>query len=325
MIKRSKASAPAKIILFGEHFVVYGNPAILASISRRITVTACIKEDTNKILLVSDIGVAGEYSDSVFKLLRGGKNAKAILDPLHAAIRRVLAVRNQKTGVEVNVFSKVPHGIGLGSSAACSVATIAAVDSLFGKPNPQNVCNQAIESECMIHRNSSGADCYVSTFGGLIHYSKSAGFHKIEAKSALPLVIGNTGINHSTGDIVASVKKFKSRNESLFEDLASRVRDICSLATTAISSDKRDQLGQLMNENQRILNQIGVSHERADDLIEVCSEAGALGAKITGAGGGGAVIALAADKKDSANITSQIKAHGYDSFEVEIDYKGLIV
>ena len=92
----------------------------------------------------------------------------------------------------------------------------------------------------------------------------------------------------------------------------------------AISSDKRDIVGKWMNENHDILKQIGASHERADDLIKISREAGALGAKITGAGGGGAVIALAATKKDSAKIASRIKAQGYDSFQVEIDYKGLI-
>lgn len=318
-----RASAPAKIILFGEHFVVYGNPAILAAISRRMTVAARVI-DTSKITIRSDIGVAGEYSSSRFMSL-GGKNAKAILDPLYNAVRQALvARRQQKTGIEIDVSSEIPHGIGLGSSAASCVATAAAVDSLFGRPDKKRVCEQAIESERIIHRNSSGADCYISTFGGLILYSKSEGFKKIESEG-LPLVIANTSIKHSTGYLVASVKKFRDRKESLFKSLASQAGDICTQALAAIAAGKREKIGSLMSENQSLLRQIGVSHQKADELIDVCTNAGALGAKITGAGGGGAVIALAATKQDRTKIASRIRADGYDSFEVEIDQRGLVV
>ncbi len=186
------------------------------------------------------------------------------------------------------------------------------------------MCELAIESERIIHVNSSGADCYVSTFGGLIRYSKAKGFGKIRSKGPLTLVVASTGMMHSTGDLVAGVKKFRERNESLFADLAKQAADICAQAQKAIAAGRRTKIGELMNENQAILKQIGVSHYKVDDLIDICNKAGALGAKITGAGGGGAVIALAASKHDSAKIADRAKAAGYDSFEVEIDRKGLI-
>jgi mevalonate kinase len=322
---KGKASAPAKVILFGEHFVVYGGPAILASISRRIAVDACTTNE-NRVVIRSDIGVAGEYSTSAFTVLEGGIEAKATLDPLYSAVRRVLSARNKKTGIEISVSSSVPPGIGLGSSAAACVATVAAVNSLFQKKQSrQKICKLAIESERMIHKNSSGADCYVSTFGGLIHYSKAKGFKKIRSKGPLALVIASTGVRHSTGDLVAGVKKFRDRNEPQFGSLAKQAADLCAQAQGAITSGRRDKLGALMNENHAILRQIGVSHYKADDLIDICSRAGALGAKITGAGGGGAVIALAANKQDGAKIASRAKAAGYESFEVEIDRKGLVV
>ena len=326
---RGEASAPAKVILFGEHFVVYGNPAILASINKRISVSACtIIGNEDKIAISSDIGVAGQYNnDGEFNMLEGGVEAKALLDPLYSAIKRVLSVRNKKTGIEIGISSKVPPGIGLGSSAASCVATVAAVDSLFQKkPSRQKVCKLAIESERLIHKRTSGADCYVSTFGGLIQYrSKSKGFKKLEAKGSLSLVVASTGVKHSTADLVAGVKRFKDRNKMLFESLAKQASDICLQASTALASGKCDKIGELMNENQIILQQIGVSHHKAEDLIDICSKAGAVGAKITGAGGGGAVIALAATKQDSTKIASHVKAAGYQSFEVKIDYKGLAV
>jgi mevalonate kinase len=93
----------------------------------------------------------------------------------------------------------------------------------------------------------------------------------------------------------------------------------------AIESGKRDKIGELMNQNQIILQQIGISHHKVRDIIDICSKAGAIGAKMTGAGGGGAVIALAASKQEGTKIASHIKAAGYQSFEVEIDYNGLYV
>jgi mevalonate kinase len=335
-MSHGKASAPAKVILFGEHFVVYGSPAILAAINKRISVDArTIIHDENKIVIRSDIGVAGEYhNNGEFNALEGGSKAKAVLDPLYGAIRQVLLMRNKKKkkkkkniGIEIGISSRVPPGIGLGSSAASCVATVAAVDSLFQKnPSRQKVCELAIESERLIHKRTSGADCYVSTFGGLMqYYGKSKSFKNIETKRSLSLVVASTGIKHSTSDLVAGVKRFKDTNRILFESLSKQASDICLQACTAIESGKCDKIGELMNENQIILQQIGISHHKVRDIIDICSKAGAMGAKITGAGGGGAVIALAASKQEGTKIASHVKAAGYQSFEVEIDYKGLYV
>ena len=326
---RGDASAPAKVILFGEHFVVYGNPAILASINKRIFVSACIIPDKeDRIAIRSDIGIAGQYNNNgEFKTLKGGVEAKAVLDPIYSAIKRVLSARNSRTGIEIGISSKVPPGVGLGSSAALCVATVAAVDSLFQKKlSRQKICELAIESERFIHKRTSGADCYVSTFGGLIQYHrKSKGIKKLETKQSLPLVVASTGIKHSTGELVDGVRRFKDKNNVLFDNLAKQASDICLQARTALASGRRDKIGELMNENQIILQQIGVSHYKAEDLIQICNNAGAVGAKLTGAGGGGSVIALAATKQDSANIASRVKAAGYQPFEVEIDHKGLVV
>ena len=329
-MSQGKASAPAKIILFGEHFVVYGNPAILASISKRISVSACtIAANEDKIAIRSDIGVAGQYNkDGEFNMLEGGAKAKSVLDPLYTAIKRVLLVRNKKTGIKIVISSEVPPGIGLGSSAASCVATVAAVDSLFQKnPSRQKMCKLAIESERLIHKKTSGADCYVSTFGGLIRYhSMSGGFRKLDVKRrSLPLVVASTGIKHSTADLVGIVKRFKDKDHMLFERLSKQAKDICLQAQTALADGKCDRVGELMNENQIILQRIGVSHYKAEALIDICMKAGAVGAKITGAGGGGSVISLAATKQDSTKISSRVKAAGYQCFEVEIDYRGLAV
>lgn len=319
---KGKASAPAKIILFGEHFVVYGNPAILASIDRRITVETKKGKD-GKVTIRSDIA-AGEFDGSTFKLIEGS-NARASLEPIYFAATQALAAKKQQAGLEVDIVSDIPYGVGLGSSAAALVATIAAVDSLLGKADRKKICESAIEAERIIHKNSSGADCYVSTFGGLIQYSKGQEYKKIDAKAKLFLVIGDTGIKHNTGELVSSVRKLKEANQMGFAGLMSQSKDICNQALAALNNGNVDHLGMLMNENQLLLERLGVSHEKADELIDIARRAGALGAKLTGAGGGGAIIALAATKEDSEAIAAGIKEAGYNAFEVEIDSKGLLI
>jgi mevalonate kinase len=326
---KGKASAPAKIILFGEHFVVYGNPAILSSINRRVTVEARKGKDGGesggKVTIRSDIG-AGEFDGSTFRLIEGGQNARATLEPIYFAARQALAARKQQGGgLEIDINSDIPYGVGLGSSAASLVATIAAVEDLLGKPDRKKICESAIEAERIIHKNSSGADCYVSTYGGLIHYSKGDGFKKVEAKARLFMVIGDTGIKHNTGELVSSVRKLKEANQMAFSGLMAQSKDICNQALNALNSGNIDHLGMLMNENQLLLERLGVSHEKTDELIDVARRSGAIGTKITGAGGGGAIIALAESKEDSERIAAGIKEAGFGAFEIEIDSKGLVI
>ena len=317
------ASAPAKVILFGEHFVVYGKPALLAAIDRRTVVNARLL-DERKVSIESDIGAYAEYSKSGIRVLKGNRTAKSVLDPINDAIKRAMEAHHDDVGVGVILKSKIPHGIGLGSSAASCVASIAAVSSIFDKRDKQWVCDTAIESERIIHKNSSGADCYVSTFGGIMRYSKNDGFRKIVAKKPLRLVVSNTGIRHSTGMLVEGVGKFREANPAKFKDLAEQAEEISGNALHAIRVGNIAKLGQLMIQNQQLLEQIGVSHRRAKSLVNLNLKAGAVGAKITGAGGGGAVIALAASNEEGARIAAAVRKAGYDSMLVQIDQKGLI-
>ena len=318
------ASAPAKVILFGEHFVVYDNPALLAAINRRTTAIAG-KRDDDKIIIKSDIGASAVYTRTGFKILQGGRKAKAILDPVHDAIRRARGERRQSEGLQVELKSDIPYGIGLGSSAASCVASIAAVDSLFDSHDKNWICDRAMESERIIHKNSSGADCHVSTYGGIMRYSKDEGYKKIIAGKQLRLVVSSTGILHSTGSLVERVRKFREANQRKFDGLSEQADGICAKALQAIELGNIDTLGQLMTDNQQLLKQIGVSHSKAESLIALSLQAGALGAKITGAGGGGAVIALARSRKDSAKIAASTKKQGYETIEVQIDCEGLLL
>jgi mevalonate kinase len=319
----AQTSAPAKIILFGEHFVVYNKPAILASVTKRIKVGAHLN-NSKTINIKSDLGIEASYKESDFNIIKGANDSQTILYPLYESARNVLSERHQILGLDILVNSEFPYGLGLGSSAASCVATVAAVDSLFHKPDKQYVCDKAIKSERLIHNNSSGADCYISTFGGLMYYIKNTGFNKIYCRKDLSLVIGNTGIRHSTGALVSSVKKFKDENSSLFDSLSRRAENICQDAFTAITKGDERKLGKLMRENHTLLQQIGVSNDKIDDLVNACVENGALGAKLTGAGGGGIMIALV-PQEQKLKIISTIEKNGCECIPVEIDFNGLML
>ena len=320
----AQTSAPAKIILFGEHFVVYNKPAILASVTKRIKVGVQLN-NRKSINIKSDIGIEASYKESDFNsIIKERKESETILYPLYESARSVLSERNQILGLDIVVNSEFPSGVGLGSSAASCVATVAAVESLFHKPDKQYVCDKAIKSERLIHNNSSGADCFISTFGGLRYYTKKTGFNKIYCRKDLSLIIGNTGIKHSTGALVSSVKKFKDENSSLFNNLSCRAESICRDALTAIEKGDDRKLGRLMGENHILLQQIGVSHDKIDYLVNVCIENGALGAKLTGSGGGGIMLALV-PQEEKLKIISTIKKNGYECMPVEIDFNGLML
>jgi mevalonate kinase len=319
----AETSAPAKIILFGEHFVVYNKPAILASVTKRIKVGAHLN-NSKTINIKSDLGIEASYKESDFNIIKRANDSQTILYPLYESARSVLSERHQILGLDILVNSEFPYGLGLGSSAASCVATVAAVDSLFHKPDKQYVCDKAIKSERLIHNNSSGADCYISTFGGLIYYIKNTGFNKIYCRKDLSLLIGNTGIRHSTGALVSSVKKFKDENSSLFNNLSRRAENICRDAFTAITKGDERKLGELMRENHTLLQQLGVSHDKIDYLVNVCVENGALGAKLTGAGGGGIMIALV-PQEEKLKLISIIEKNGCECMAVEIDFNGLML
>lgn len=323
---RRRTSAPAKVILFGEHFVVYGNPALLAAINKRTTADARVTESQRKITIESDLGISAEYLCASSRAIKRSMNNASMLDPIFDAISRVLVLRpaGNGVGVHLDLSSEVPYGIGLGSSAASCVATVAAVDSLFGAHDRQWICNKAVQAERTIHMNSSGADCYVSTFGGIMQYSRREGYTRIQPKTPLQLIVSSTGLRHSTGELVEKVRKLREAEKARFKGLALQASRICAAAVVAIQSGKTDEVGRLMTENQRLLKEIGVSHHLAETIIDLSLSAGALGAKITGAGGGGAVIALAASKRQSIEIVARLEKEDYESMEVQIDQKGLV-
>ncbi|MEX0764068.1 MAG: mevalonate kinase [Nitrosopumilaceae archaeon] len=314
---KSVASAPGKVILFGEHFVVYGIRALLCSIDKRITVTSQII-DEKMIKIKSDIGHI-EISNNSLSIMN--KSTPESMKPFLYIIKRTLERFKKDVGIEVKIESEIPPGIGLGSSSACCVAAAASITALFEKISREEILKLAIEAEQTIFENTSGADCSVCTFGGLMEYDIKSGFKKINSKADFSLVIANSKQIHHTSELVENVRRFRENNEDLFAFLCQQESNLVQSALLALQQNDLAALGLLMSENQALLERIGVSTEKLGLLIKEAKKT-AYGAKITGAGGGGCIIALT-NKSNLDQTLSNLKNLG-DCFAAKIDYRGLL-
>jgi len=309
---KSKASAPGKVILFGEHFVVYGVKAILCAINKRVTVTA-EKIEGNKISIKSNIGDLTLEPNKVISEINSP------LKPFYYLANKM--IKNQNFGIEIIVKSDIPLGVGLGSSSACCVAGAAAISGLFENTSKDKILELAIEAEKTIFENTSGADCTVCTYGGIMEYDKENGFNKIESEPNFHLVIANSNVEHSTESVVAGVKQFKEKDEDEFSTLCSKESKLIEDVLELLKENNIKELGTKVSENQEYLEVIGVSNEKLRSMIKI-GQNKSFGAKITGAGGGGCIFALT-DESNLDQTINQFKNEDYDCFSVKIDFQGL--
>jgi mevalonate kinase len=309
---KSKASAPGKVILFGEHFVVYGGKAILCSINKRITVTA-EKTNERKISINSEIGkLILEPNKSILEI-------DSPLKPFYYLASK--ALENEETGIHIQIDSEIPLGAGLGSSSACCVAGAAAIFKLFGNISKEKTLELAIEAEKTIFENTSGADCTVCTYGGIIEYDKNNGFKKIEDEPNFQLVIANSNIEHSTQSMVSKVKEFENKNKEEFSRLSNLESKLIENVSILLKENKPEELGEKINQNQEYLEILGISNNELTKMIKIGQES-SFGAKITGSGGGGCIFALT-NESNLQSTLKKFKNNNYECFSAKIDFKGV--
>jgi mevalonate kinase len=313
---KSVASAPGKIILFGEHFVVYGIKAILCSIDKRITATSKFLDE--RIVRVSSS--LGE-SEIELEALNNLENIpQKFMRPFFYITKKAIEENPTTKGIEIILDSEIPAGVGLGSSSAACVAATASVNGLFRKLSKEEIVKKAIQAERIIFEQNSGGDSSVSTFGGLMSYDLKNGFENIPTRNDLNFIISNSAQIHDTQDVVRQVRNFKENDEYTFNILCKQEIEIINNAEIALKENNLNKLGSLMLKNQEMLKQIGISTEKIDLLIEEAKRT-SYGAKITGAGGGGCIISLVDDsnRKDTLDSLGKIS----DCFLAKIDYNGL--
>jgi len=311
---KSIASAPGKIILFGEHFVVHGTKAILAAIDKRVTVTSTFTE--NKIIKVnSQLGTLEVPISSSYE------EVKSEFRPFVYLANKIINSNQNVNGLEVTIDSDIPIGVGLGSSSACCVAAAASISELFKELSSEEILNISIEAEKTIFPDTSGADCTVCTYGGMIEYEQFTGTKKIDNTFELNLVIANSMIPHTTKNSVERVSKFKENDEERFSQLCDLETKLIDEVIVAMKNNDVTTLGLKMSENQKYLEEIQVSNDTLRDMISSLNEI-SLGSKITGAGDGGCIIALIKD--ENMDQIPALLGNDKECFSAKIDTKGVV-
>jgi mevalonate kinase len=281
------ATAPGKIILFGEHAVVYGRPAIAVPVMQvraKATVTFDPRSTPGKVILrAPDIGIEAALSDLPAD------------QPLAAVVWKAASAMNLShiPACTIQVSSNIPIAGGMGSGAAVSVAILRAFSTSVGHPlSDEQVSRLAYEVEVIHHGTPSGIDNTVITYARPVYFEKGKTIEALTVKLPFSLVIGDSGVHSPTAGVVGDVRLAWEKASEQFEALFDAIGAIAASAREAIEAGSIDDLGQLMNENHSKLQMMGVSSPVLDSLVEAARSAGALGAKLSGAGRGGNMIAL---------------------------------
>ncbi len=323
------ATAPAKVILFGEHSVVHGTPAIAVALNLRSRAHVQVEKSDSPQLTVKSPVMGLEISFSSERLNALGRSAldtnPTPLDPIALAFCHVLrSTKTKGLRATLTIDSEIPIGAGLGSSASVATSSVGAfLSALNGEIDSLQVREIAFKSEELTHGKPSGIDNTVIALGGLVYFIKGQAPERKELSAEIPLVIANTQIPRSTATLVSNVAALFKRKPKAIQYLFDSISDIVEQGLQALLKNDLEDLGELMDINHGILHALGVSHPLLDRYVWIAREGGALGAKLTGAGGGGCMIALAEDAQHADEIKQDLIKAGADAFTSVLTNKGV--
>jgi len=296
----TSSSTPGKIILFGEHAVVYGRPALAVPVTQ-VQATATVSENSR----------GGVWIEAPNIALSSALSQLAPDHPLVAVINSVFSTLSitRPPACTVYLQSTIPVASGLGSGAAVSVAIIRALSAFLGQPlsDPQ-VNGLAFQAEKLYHGTPSGIDNTVVTYARPVYFVKGQPIKTFRVGASFTLVIGDTGISAPTKESVGAVRSLREADPTRWEKVFSQVGEIVWDARQAIERGDTAALGTLMDANHALLQEMTVSCAELDLLTEAAHKAGALGAKLSGGGRGGNMIALVLKEKASTMAETLLAA-----------------
>ena len=302
MMKIAEQSACGKSILLGEHAVVYGQPAIAVPMED-IRAFAWIEENNDKE------GVRVEAMDLDEEIIIKDENKHQFAIVINDLIKKN---KTEKLNFTVKLTSEIPQSVGMGSSAATSAAVCRCVAKYLGiSLSPEEESELVFRAEEVVHGTPSGIDNNVIVYEKPILFVKGEAPKILHSKKDLYIVIGQSGVESSTMEMVKNIRKLVKENPKEFEIKFDKIGKLVEESEKNIENGRVDKIGVLMNENQEILREMQLSHPELETIIEIAKKAGALGAKLTGKGGGGNVVAISDKAETQKLIANSIEGAGY--------------
>ena len=312
-----RGSGFGKTILFGEHFVVHGVPGIASAVDS--AADAEVKKAVKGINVTDERSGAKGYAEK--KKLQQLESIERML--------KAMDMDPKKVAIDIWLGGNLPRFSGLGASAASSVAIARAIAEEFDLDlSDERINDIAYEAEKAYAGNPSGIDNTAATFGGLIWFKKNVGggsntIEQLSIREPVEIVIGNTGIVANTKAMVAGVGERKKQNPEKYGAIFRRAENLAYKGRKALEAFDLRKVGELMNENHRLLQEIEVSCKELDYLVGLARNEGAFGAKMTGGGGGGCMLALTPRKELQEKVAAAMENEGFKVLRTKIGVQKL--
>ncbi len=317
-MNKIKVSVPGKLMLFGEHAVVYNRPCIVTAVNQRMTVTAELTAQNTLTIQAPDVSIANltiDYDANEADLPKGARF-------IFSAVKNFCNQTDWKSGLIISTHSEFSNEFGFGSSSAVTVGVVKALSELSGA----NLDNHALfkiayQSVLDVQKVGSGFDLAAAIWGGTLYFV-TGGKEIKPLLNNLSLVVGYTGIKANTVAMIQQVASAHHTALQKIDQIFDKIEQIVTLAKTELIQGNWLKLGALMNENQAVLAALGVNTPVLKNLISAALSSGALGAKLSGAGGGDCMIALATAETASA-VAAGIEAAGGKVLSVSLNAAGV--
>jgi len=319
MNSKITVSAPGKLMLMGEHAVVYGRPCLVTALGQRVKLTAQKLNQPIFELDAPDLNIR-HYKKDVSRLAVGEMPREARFAETAAA--NFFFQYPARGGIKLESFSEIPSNVGLGSSSAIIVCVIKALSEVFGpKLTQRQIFDLAYKTILDVQRGGSGFDAAAAIWGGTLYFV--TGGATIERVSdSLPLIVGWSGTKGDTAALIRQVADKAKEYPEIINNIFDQIEKIVESGKSALIEKDWKTLGSLMNFNQGYLVSLGVSTKKLSEMVNAAADAGAWGAKISGAGGGDCMIALSPENKKMA-IKAAIEKAGGQIVPVNTDAPGL--